>query len=175
MYLYAKGCSQGASNFTPAWVQESNEIAYKVLESNAQFVPEFAGQMGVDGMDEEIFDLQPNLYERQQAASQQSLDWLQEKLATEEDPRIIQDIEIMIKSMEDQARKNMAMFQDAMQLFNPFAAMQNMQSNAPESGATPAQQKTGADTADASDSDLDDLRNQIKSMQSQIEKLAGKD
>ena len=81
----------------------------------------------------------------------------------------------MIKSMEDQARKNMAMFQDAMQLFNPFAAMQNMQSSAPESGATPAQQRTDAETADASDSDLDDLRNQIKSMQSQIEKLAGKD
>ena len=54
--------AQGASNFTPDWVKRSNEIAYKVLESNAQFVPEFSGQMGVDGYDEEIFDLKAELY-----------------------------------------------------------------------------------------------------------------
>ena len=40
--------AQGASNFTPDWVKRSNEIAYKVLESNAKFVPEFSGQMGED-------------------------------------------------------------------------------------------------------------------------------
>ena len=49
--------AQGASNFTPEWVQRSNEIAYKVLESGAQFAPEFSGQSGVDGYDKEIFAL----------------------------------------------------------------------------------------------------------------------
>ena len=43
--------AQGASNFTPEWVTRSNEIAYKLLESNARFAPEFSGQMGVEGYD----------------------------------------------------------------------------------------------------------------------------
>lgn len=85
----------------------------------------------------------------------------------------------MIKSMEDQARKNMAMFQDAMQLFNPFAAMQNVNGAAPEASEQPAKPETQPETQvepEASpDTDLKELRNQIKTMQSQIEKLAGKD
>jgi hypothetical protein len=60
--------AQGASNFTPEWVQRSNEIAYKLMESQAKFAPEFAGQSGVDGYDGEIFDLREKLYERQIAA-----------------------------------------------------------------------------------------------------------
>ncbi len=80
----------------------------------------------------------------------------------------------MIKSMEDQARKNMAMFQDAMQLFNPFATMQKMQDTAPETADKPDKQPTSAEPKASSDSGLDELRDQIKSMQSQIEKLAGK-
>lgn len=98
--------AQGASNFTPDWVKRSNEIAYKVLESNAQFVPEFSGQMGVDGYDEEIFDLKAELYERQQASAQQNIDYLNGLLETEEDPRIIQDIQIMIKAMRDNMETN---------------------------------------------------------------------
>ncbi len=81
----------------------------------------------------------------------------------------------MIKSMEDQARKNMAMFQDAMQLFNPFAAMQNANGAAPEASDEPAKPDSPAEPEASPETDLDDLRNQIKSMQSQIEKLAGKD
>lgn len=81
----------------------------------------------------------------------------------------------MIKSMEDQARKNMAMFQDAMQLFNPFAAMQNVNGATPETTEEPAKPDTPAEPEASSDTDLKELRNQIKTMQSQIEKLAGKD
>jgi hypothetical protein len=98
--------AQGASNFTPDWVKRSNEIAYKVLESNAKFVPEFSGQMGVDGYDEEIYDLQADLYERQQANAQQNIDYLDGLLETEEDPRIVQDIQIMIKAMHDNMETN---------------------------------------------------------------------
>ncbi|MCB1604244.1 MAG: hypothetical protein KDI59_06340, partial [Xanthomonadales bacterium] len=55
------------------WIERSNEIAYKILESNAQFAPEFSGQQGVNGYDEEIFDLEPNLYERQIKNSEKNL------------------------------------------------------------------------------------------------------
>ncbi len=81
----------------------------------------------------------------------------------------------MIKSMEDQARKNMAMFQDAMLLFNPFAAIQNVTGATPETAEKPAEPKTGAQPDASPGADLNELRNQIRTMQSQIEKLAGKD
>jgi len=97
----AAAYGQGASNFTPEWVERSNEIAYRLLESTAKFAPEFAGQTGVTGYDEEIFDLKPELFERQIATAEQNLEWLRGLLKTEEDPRVRQDIEIMIKSVED--------------------------------------------------------------------------
>lgn len=81
----------------------------------------------------------------------------------------------MIKSMEDQARKNMAMFQDAMQLFNPFATMQNANGAAAATTDEAAKPETKAAPDASSDTDLNELRSQIKTMQSQIEKLAGKD
>jgi polyhydroxyalkanoate synthesis regulator protein len=81
----------------------------------------------------------------------------------------------MIKSMEDQARKNMAMFQDAMQLFNPFATMQNANGAAAATADEAAKPETMAAPDASSDTDLNELRSQIKTMQSQIEKLAGKD
>jgi hypothetical protein len=98
--------AQGASNFTPEWVQRSNDIAYKLLESQAKFAPEFAGQMGVDGYDGEIFDLRENLFERQIAASEANIAMLEGLLINEEDPRVAQDIEIMIKSEKDGMEAN---------------------------------------------------------------------
>ena len=98
--------AQGASNFTPEWVERSNAIAYRVLESSAQFAPEFSGQMGVDGYDDEIFDLGENLSERQIAVSEKNIAMLSGLLANEEDPRVALDIEIMIKSERDSIESN---------------------------------------------------------------------
>ena len=98
--------AQGASNFTPEWVQRSNEIAYKILESTAQFAPEFSGQTGVSGYDEEIFDLGDKLFERQIAVAEQNIVYLNELLAQEEDSRVAQDIEIMLQSQRDQIEAN---------------------------------------------------------------------
>jgi polyhydroxyalkanoate synthesis repressor PhaR len=82
----------------------------------------------------------------------------------------------MLRTMEDQARKNMVMFQDAMRMFNPFLAGQTPQSpaNKAETPEAAAEPDTAASAAAGGDADLDDLRAQIRSMQSQIEKLAGK-
>jgi len=98
--------AQDTSNFTPEWVQRSNEIAYKVLESRAKFAPEFSSQTGVSGYDEEIFDLGEKLYERQIANSEQNLAMLNELLTTEEDPRVVQDVEIMLKATRDDIQRN---------------------------------------------------------------------
>ncbi len=93
--------AQGTANSTPAWVQRSNKIAYKVLESSAKFAPEFASQTGVTGYDEDIFDLGKNLYQRQIATFEQNIKMLTELLAREQDPRVAQDIEIMLKATRD--------------------------------------------------------------------------
>jgi hypothetical protein len=106
--------AQGASNFTPEWVQRSNEIAYRVLESTAQFAPEFSGQQGVDGYDDQIFDLGPNLYQRRQAVAEEQLAYLRGLLETEEDPLVAQDIEIMIQSTLDTIENNRVNYERVM-------------------------------------------------------------
>lgn len=85
----------------PDWVKKSNAIAYKILESGAKFAPEFAGQTGVDGYDEAIFDLRDDLVKRQLKNAEDNLAMLQKELAKATDPRVKQDIEIMIQSVND--------------------------------------------------------------------------
>ena len=83
------------------WVKRSNEIAYKILESGAKYAPEFSAQSGVDGYDEAIFDLKENLVQRQLKTAEDNMSMLRGLLAKEADPRVKQDIEIMIQSVQD--------------------------------------------------------------------------
>ena len=83
------------------WVERSNKIAYDILESGAPFAPEFAGQTGVDGYDEEIFDFKPNREQRIIAVTEANIEMLTVLLEEEKDSRVRQDIEIMIQSEKD--------------------------------------------------------------------------
>jgi polyhydroxyalkanoate synthesis repressor PhaR len=67
------------------------------------------------------------------------------------------------KAMEEQTRRNMAMFQEAMKVFTPFAGMP---------GAAPGPAPTTK--PDASPEPLNALQEQIREMQRQIDRLAGK-
>ncbi|MBT8073154.1 MAG: DUF885 domain-containing protein [Xanthomonadales bacterium] len=111
LFMTGQSFAQDTANFTPEWVKRSNEIAYKILESNAKFAPEFSGQSGVEGFDEEIFDLRENLFERQIENSEQNIAMLTGLLASEEDPRVQQDIEIMIKAERDGIEANRINFE----------------------------------------------------------------
>ena len=72
------------------------------------------------------------------------------------------------KAMQDHAQRNMAMFNDAMKMFNPFAAMGGM----PGASGTAAQPpRTGP--APARD-DLQVLKDQLAAMQQKIDTLAQK-
>lgn len=86
---------------TSDWVERSNKIAYKILESQAKFAPEFSGQSGVEGYDEDIFDLDEKLYERQQENAQKNIDMLVKLIAKEKDPFMLNDLKIMLKSLKD--------------------------------------------------------------------------
>ena len=90
-----------AAKTPPAWIQRSNENAEILLNVFGEFNPEFAGQIGVEGLDEQIIDLQPGLVERSNKATEEAIQELRKRLAVEKDPLVKQDLEILIKSGED--------------------------------------------------------------------------
>ena len=61
--LISLGISLSAA-VTQDWVARSNENARLALEPLARFAPEGAGQLGLEGYDEGVLDLKPNLTER---------------------------------------------------------------------------------------------------------------
>jgi len=83
------------------WVGKSNEHTSVVLAVMAEFNPEAAARFGVDGVDENIVDYRPQLYERNRDANEAVLAELQKRLAAETDRRVRQDLAILIDSVED--------------------------------------------------------------------------
>ena len=91
---------------TPAWVQDSNKAAQPLLIAMAEFNPENATQLGVDGYDDKVIDLQPRTYERGQEALQKAVDGLKGQLPGAADPSLKQDLEIMIAAGQRQIDTN---------------------------------------------------------------------
>jgi hypothetical protein len=102
----------------PGWVESSNENAQVVLELLAEFNPEGASGLGVDGLDEAIIDYRPGLYERNRSASEAVLAELRERLAAEQEPRVRQDLEILIQSVEDGLRSARLMREHLLPYYN---------------------------------------------------------
>ncbi|MGI9462519.1 MAG: polyhydroxyalkanoate synthesis repressor PhaR [Aestuariivirgaceae bacterium] len=78
------------------------------------------------------------------------------------------------KNMEEQAKRNMALFQQAMQMFNPFAGAGEQTDTArKQDPAAKGEAVAPAKTADQSD-ELSALRKQMSALQDQLETLANK-
>jgi uncharacterized protein (DUF885 family) len=86
----------------PAWVQKSNSDAMVLMDVLAKFNPEFASRFGVPGYDSKVIDLKPNVDQRTIEAMTQARATLQKDLASEKDPNVRQDLEIMIKAADRQ-------------------------------------------------------------------------
>ncbi|MGB5688448.1 MAG: DUF885 domain-containing protein [Woeseiaceae bacterium] len=84
-----------------SWGEKSNEHAQVVLEVLSKFSPEGAGSIGVDGLDEQVSDLGPGIYERALQATRDVLAELEKRQAKEKDPKVRQDLGILIKALED--------------------------------------------------------------------------
>lgn len=84
-----------------SWVEKSNEHAQVVLDLLAKLSPEGAGNLGVDGLDEEIMDLGPGVYERSMENRADVLAELERRLRDETDRRVRQDLEILIQATEN--------------------------------------------------------------------------
>ncbi len=87
----------------PAWIQESNTHAQVLLEVRAKYVPEAASSQGVDGYDEEIFDLKPRVVERQLADTEAALAKLTRARDAATDPLVKQDLQILVTAAQQEA------------------------------------------------------------------------
>jgi hypothetical protein len=101
----------------PAWVQRSNANAQILLEIGARFFPESAAAGGVSGVDDQIVDLKPNHGERHADALRAAAKTLSERLASEKDPLVRQDLELMIEDTRQEIRQ----FELQQKYFIPYA------------------------------------------------------
>jgi polyhydroxyalkanoate synthesis repressor PhaR len=74
-----------------------------------------------------------------------------------------------MKAMQDATARNMAMFSDAMRVFNPFASM-----GMPAGDTASAPPKQAASTSGAGRDDLEVLKDQLAAMQQKIDSMARK-
>jgi hypothetical protein len=100
--LGALGVLAGLPTQAETWVERSDRNSQVLIEVMARQSPEGAGQLGIPGLDEEIFDLKPGFNERSRAAIQQARETLKQRLASETDPKVKQDLEILIQAADDQ-------------------------------------------------------------------------
>jgi polyhydroxyalkanoate synthesis repressor PhaR len=70
------------------------------------------------------------------------------------------------KAMEEQTKRNMSLFSDAVRMFNPFAAAMMNQAAAPETQKSSPSASTHKD-------DLQVLKDQISAMQRKLDSIAG--
>ena len=83
------------------WIAKSNAHAQVLLEALAELSPEGAGRLGVDGLDEDITDLSPGYHERAMKLLGEVIEELERRLAAETDPRVRQDLGILLKTAKD--------------------------------------------------------------------------
>ena len=102
LFLLAACLAAGSSPAAePDWVVKSNRYSQVVLAALAKLSPESAGSMGVDGLDEEITDLGPGVYERGQELIGDVVAELETDLESEQDAKVRQDLGILIKASKD--------------------------------------------------------------------------
>lgn len=90
-----------AAKPAPAWVARSNDYAQILLRAQGPFQPEQLSFFGVPGFDDKVFDYGPGFPVRYREATAKARDELRAKLATEKDPNVRQDLEILIQAAED--------------------------------------------------------------------------
>ncbi len=86
----------------PEWIAKSNQLTAALLEESAKYNPEQASALGATDHDAEVFDVKPRNVQRQEADLDTVAAGYERALAAEADPRVRQDIEILLRSARDQ-------------------------------------------------------------------------
>jgi uncharacterized protein (DUF885 family) len=112
------------------WIGESNRYAQILLDVNARYSPEYTSAVGVEGFDEQVFDLKPGFAERMEADLEAAARKFEAMRASVSDPRVQQDLDILIRAANDSrvtsqiSRKHMLPFFDLPQAI--FSGFQNL-------------------------------------------------
>lgn len=85
---------------TPAWVETSNAYTQKLIAFDASFYPEGASSTGYEQYDGLAFDLAADRDERYLAGAKELKAEFTAAIATESDPYVKQDLEILIGSLD---------------------------------------------------------------------------
>ena len=116
-----------ASQEPAAWIERSNSHAQVLLEVLARFAPEGAGQLGVDGLDEEIFQLPPDINQQTLTAIEGALAELNQRLEAEQNDAVRQDLQILIDAAEQNIEGTESREQFQLPYFNvPQAIFQGL-------------------------------------------------
>jgi len=83
------------------WVERSNANAKLLLDLQAKYGPEGAARIGIDGYDEAIRQLPLDLSEQSTRDTEAALVTLRQRLATEQDVNVREDLEILVRAAED--------------------------------------------------------------------------
>jgi hypothetical protein len=87
---------------SPAWVTASNKNADALLALQAKYGPEDASALGVLGHDADVMDLKPGNVTREEADLGIVIKQYQAAQQSEQDPRVKEDLEILLKAASDQ-------------------------------------------------------------------------
>ena len=97
----AAAVAPAAKAAAPGWVERSNQNARLLLDVMARFTPESAGELGLDGYDEQTLDLSPGWSDRYRGALREAAGELRRRQAGERDPHVAQDLEILVGAADD--------------------------------------------------------------------------
>ncbi len=89
------------SAVAPEWVKQSDENAQVALALVARYSPEYAGQIGIPGVDQNIADLRAGVHERTLEDARRAADDLRARVTSTTDARVKQDLAILIKALDD--------------------------------------------------------------------------
>lgn len=83
------------------WIEQSNKYSMEVLRAWGDMQPEAVGGYGLDEFDTGVIDLGPDIIERREALNDRLLEKLREQLKQDQDPKVRQDLKILISALED--------------------------------------------------------------------------
>jgi uncharacterized protein (DUF885 family) len=89
----------------PAWIARSDDDARILLAIEVAFNPESATRLGEEAADERTIDLAPGFRERRVAALADARKKLEARRAAETDPLVLQDLAILLREAELEARE----------------------------------------------------------------------
>jgi len=84
-----------------SWVDKSNQNTQLLLDVMTRFNPESAAQYGIEGIDENIIDVNPDFIEREMQADLEVRKIFADRLEAETVSEVHQDLQILISAIDD--------------------------------------------------------------------------